>query len=167
MSVSVSIPARFVEEARKRGLDIEDLVLEAVARALEIDPGEVARARLEIAERSLREAEDYIARGDAVQASEKIYRVVEECIKALAERLGTRQLEEVRRRGRWDTWLLGMAATELSERLGEERVSLAWAKAYEIHVWGFHEARYGIEHVRPALPLVRWLVEYVKKVVEG
>jgi len=31
----------------------------------------------------------------------------EECIKALAEKLGVEQLGEAGRRGRWDTWLPG------------------------------------------------------------
>nr|WP_245521939.1 PaREP1 family protein [Pyrobaculum neutrophilum] len=63
-----------------------------------------------MAERFLAEAEQYVERGDAVQASEKLYKAVEECVEALAEALGVEALGEVRRRGRWDTWLLGRAA---------------------------------------------------------
>lgn len=55
----------------------------------------------------------------------------------------------------------------LSKILREERISLAWSKAYEIHVMGFHEAKYRIEDVEAALPLARWLLEYTKRIVEG
>lgn len=167
MGIPIMIPERFVEEARRRGFELQDIVLMMLAEVLEIDPVEVARLRLEIAEKMLREAEDYIARGEVIQASEKLYKVVEECIKALAERHRVSQLEEVRRRKRWDTWLLGMASTDLSKMLREERISLAWSKAYEIHVWGFHEAKYRVEDIEVALPLARWLLEYTKRIVQG
>ncbi len=167
MGTSIMIPGRFVEEARRRGFELEDIVLMALAEILEIDPSEVARLRLEMAEKMLKGAEEHISRGDVVRASEKLYKTVEGCIKALAERLGVSQLEEVRRGKRWDTWLLGMVSTDLSKILREERISLAWSKAYEIHVWGFHEAKYRIEDVEAALPLARWLLEYTKRIVEG
>jgi len=130
-----------------------------------LTPREIAEARVELAERMLREAEEYITRGDVAGASEKLYKAAEECIKALAEKLGVKQLEEARRRGRWDTWLLGQAATDLAGKLGDDRVRLAWKDAYDIHVWGFHEARYRVEDVRAALPLARWLVEYTRRIL--
>jgi len=115
--------------------------------------------------RYLREAEEYLTKGDPVQSSEKLCKVAEECIKALAVKFQVSQLNEVRKKGRWDTWLLGKAATELSRKLNEKMISLAWSKAYEIHVWGFHEARYGIEEVEEALHIIRWLLEHTAKKV--
>lgn len=166
MAVTITIPRRLVEEARRRGIDVEDVVVAALARAVNADPGEVARARLELAERMLREAGEYIGRGDSVQASEKLYKAVGEAVKALAELLNVSVVEEVGRRGRWETWLLGRAARELAERLGDDRVRLAWKDAYDVHVWGFHEAKYGVEDVRASLPLARWLLEFARKIVE-
>ncbi|ABL89082.1 PaREP1/PaREP8 domain containing family protein [Pyrobaculum islandicum DSM 4184] len=165
--MAVVLPERLVREAERRGIDVGEVALEALARALELDPADVAAARVELAERFLAEAEQYVERGDAVQASEKLYKAVEECVKALAEELGVEALGEVRRRGRWDTWLLGRAAREAAERLGEDRVRLAWKDAYDIHVWGFHEAKYDVRDVKAALPLARWLVEFVKSRVAG
>jgi len=162
---TVPVPKRLVKEARRRGLDAEDIVVEALAKALNMDPREVAKARIELAERMLREAEGYIGKGDAVHASEKLYKAVEECIKALAEALRVGVLEEVERRGRWETWLLGRAARELAEKLSEDRVRLAWKDAYDVHVWGFHESRYGVEDVKASLPLAKWVVGYTKKVL--
>ncbi len=74
-----------------------------------------------------------------VQASEKTYKAVEEYIKALAEILKVPALEEVEKRGKWETRLLRKAARELAEKLGEDRVRLAWKDAYNTHVWGFHK----------------------------
>jgi len=159
----IHVPKRIIEEARRRGVDVEEVVLKALASAINADDRTVIAARLELAEEMLSEAREYIARGDVVQASEKLYKAVEECIKALAEALKAPQLEEVERRGKWDTWLLGMAATDLSRLLKEDRVRFAWTVAYDVHVWGFHEAKYRVEDVEAALPLAEWLLSYVKK----
>ncbi|ABL79091.1 PaREP1 family protein [Thermofilum pendens] len=158
----VTISRGFAEEAERRGVDLEGAL---PSRAL-VDPVEVAGARIDFAEEMLREAEEYVAKGNVVQASEKIYKAVEECVKALAERFNVKQLEEVRRRGRWDAWLLGQASTDLSRILGEDRIRFAWATAYDVHVWGFHEAKYRLEDVESALPIARWLLEYARKVVQ-
>ncbi len=166
MSTYIVVPERLVEEARKRGLNVEDVVIKALAEVLNVDPKVVARARLELAEKMLSEAENYISTGDVVQASEKLYKAVEECIKALAEFFNVKVLEEVRRRGRWETWLLGRAARELAEKLNEDRIRLVWKDAYDVHVWGFHEAKYGIEDVRASLPSAKWLLEFARKVLK-
>ena len=162
---TIMIPRRLAEEAARRGLDLEELVLQALAETLNLDPRELAEARIELAERMLEEAEEYIAKGDVVQASEKLYKAVEESIKALAGKHSVKQLDEVKKRGRRDTWLLGMAATDLAKELGEDRIHLAWSKAYDIHVWGFHEAKYRVDDVKAALPLAKWLVGYSRKVL--
>ncbi|ABL78767.1 PaREP1 family protein [Thermofilum pendens] len=160
MEKTVVIPRRLVEEVEKRGLSVESLVVDALSKALDLDPEVVAEARLELAAKFMEEADEYLGKGDPVQASEKLYKVAEECIKALAEGFNAPTLEKVRERGRWDTWLLGMAATDLSRILGDERVHLAWSKAYEIHVWGFHEAKYRVEDVAAARPVVKWLLDF-------
>lgn len=165
-NVVVTLPRRIVEEIAKGGLSVEDLIVEAVGKALSLDPEDMAMIRVEIAEKSLIEAEDYLSKGDVVQASEKLYKAAEECIKALAKQYAVPQLETARRRGGWDTWLLGQAATDLARRLGEERISYAWSKAYEVHVWSFHEAKYRVEDVETALPIVSWLLSYARGLLE-
>ena len=165
MAEAVILPRRLVEEARRRGIDVEYVVVKALSEAVGADPGEVARARLELGEAMLAEARRLLEKGDAIQASEKLYRAAEEAVKALAEALQLPVLEEVRRRGKWETWLLGRAAREAAERLGDDRVRLAWKDAYDVHVWGFHEARYGVEDVRAALPSAEHLVAKARAVV--
>jgi len=163
----VQLPKRLVEEAIKRGLDLETLIVDSIIEKLSLNPREEAITRIEVAECFLEEAKKYVEKGDPVQASEKLYKVAEECIKALAAYYEVPELDDVRRRGRWDTWLLGKAATSLAEKLGEEKIRIAWSLAYEIHVWGFHEAKYSMREVKHVLPYVEQLLQYTKERVRG
>ena len=61
-----------------------------------------------------------------VQASEKLYKAVKECIKALAKTVKTPQLKEAEKRGKWNIWLLGRASTDISKVLKEDKIRLAW-----------------------------------------
>ncbi|WP_054854542.1 PaREP1 family protein [Vulcanisaeta distributa] len=165
MVVSLELPRIIYEKVQERGFDIEDLVMYALMNAMKLDPGELAKARLELAGKYLSEAKEYIDRGDAVQASEKLYKAVEECIKALAEKFNTPEYQEAIKEDRWFTHLIGRAARTLSSRLGESRIVDAWSRAYDLHVWGFHEGKYGIDQVRVDLPLIEWFVNYTGQLV--
>ena len=111
----------------------------------------------------LEEGKEYIARGDAIQSSEKLYKAVEESIKALAERYKLSEYEEAEKDRRWRTYLLGRAARKLAGSLKKKEIEDAWARAFEIHVWGFQEGKYGVEDIKPDVPCVEWLVNYVMK----
>jgi hypothetical protein len=161
MSTSIYIPERLAEEVERRGLSIVDLI----ASALELDPKAVVEARLELAEKYLGEAEERIVKGDAVKASEKLYKVVEEYVKALAQHYATLEHQAAVGEGRWWAQLLGKAARRLSKMLGEPKIEYAWAVAYDIHVWGFHEAKYGVEDVREDVGHVKWLLNYARQAV--
>jgi hypothetical protein len=138
-----------------------DLVISALGE--EVDPRVALEARVELAEKYLAEAKEYLAKGDAVQASEKLYKVVEECIKALAQRYDTPEHREAAREGRWWAQPLGKAARRLARELSEPRIEYAWAVAYDVHVWGFHEAKYTVEDVKEDVGYVEWLLNYVKQ----
>jgi geranylgeranyl pyrophosphate synthase len=75
-------PKRPIDALEASGLDIIDVIIYALGDKL--DPHETAEARIELAERYLAEAKEYISKCDAAQASEKLYKVTEECIKATA-----------------------------------------------------------------------------------
>ncbi|MEM1909897.1 MAG: superfamily I DNA and RNA helicase and helicaseubunit, partial [Thermofilaceae archaeon] len=66
----VYLPRRAAEEAKRRGLDIGDLILRVLAQELKLDPEEISEARLELASRFFEEANLYLEKGEAVQASE-------------------------------------------------------------------------------------------------
>jgi len=129
----------------------------------EIDPKVALEARVELAGKYLAEAKEYLAKGDAVQASEKLYKAVEECIKALAQRYDTPEHREAAREGRWWAQLLGKAARRLARELNEPRITDAWSRAFDIRVWGFHEAKYTVEDVKEDVGYVEWLLNYVKQ----
>jgi hypothetical protein len=122
----------------------------------------IAAGRFELVRRLLVEAEEYLARGDAVQSSEKLYKVAEECVKALSERLGLPQAKEAEVKGRWMVALLERAVRRLADELGVD-VQLGWDAGGHLHVWGFHEARLEVKDVEARIPLVKRLVELAEK----
>ena len=76
MSESIPIPRRLVDELKKRGLNVEDIIIDALLKALNADPTTAAGIRLDIARKYLEEGEALIDK-DPVQASEKLYRACE------------------------------------------------------------------------------------------
>jgi hypothetical protein len=165
LSVSITLPKKVVEKLEASGLSVIDAISLALGDGL--DPNAIAEARLDLAEKYLEEAKKYIAKGDAVRASEKLYKVVEECMKALTEVLLVGEAVEAKSKGRWFTWLLGSAARSVAERLGEPKVVEAWAIAYDVHVWGFHEAKYSADKIAWGLKYVERLLEVARRVVRG
>ncbi|MCC6003692.1 MAG: PaREP1 family protein [Thermofilum sp.] len=121
-----------------------------------------AAGRLELARRLLAEAEECLAKGDAVQSSEKLYKAAEECIKALAERLNLKEVREAEEKGRWTVTLLEKAVGKLVDKLGVD-VEFGWAEANYLHVWGFHETKLDVEDVKRRIPIIRRLVDLAQK----
>ncbi len=126
-----------LREAEKRGLDVVDILVNAIDRS---DPSSGIKIRIELAKKYLSESKDYLQRNDAVQASEKAYKAVEEVIKALAEKYNTPEYSEAIKAGRWFTYLLQRVSNTLALMLGDW-VAVGWATAYALHVWGFHESK--------------------------
>jgi len=166
MSVTIIIPRKIVEKAKKLGIDLESLALEAILRELKLNPSEEAEVRLELAEKSLREAKNYIEKKDPTQASEKLYKAVEECLKILSQLHKLPEYERAAKEGRWWVQLLGKSARKLSKILKEPRIEQTWAIAYDIHVWGFHEAKYSIEDIEDDVKYIEWMVRYTKKALK-
>ena len=164
--VSIYIPKRIVDEVLRRGLDIESFVIDSIVERLKLDPHDEAVIYLELAERFLSEARKYVDQGDPVQASEKLYKVAEECVKALAIKFKISEAEEARREERWWTKLLSRAAKKLSTMLNEPLISYGWSLGYDLHVWGFHEAALDLESVKTALPMIEQLFKKVKSIIQ-
>ncbi len=167
MSITIRIPEELARIIRKRGLDIESFIIDAIEDRLSMDPREELEARLAIAEYMLRRAREELERGDAVQASEKLYKAVEECIKVLACLEGLEECRRAREEGGWWTRLLARAARRLSSKLGTDLIRVAWEEGYDLHVHGFHEHAFGVEEVRQGVAVVEKLLQYVKSVVQG
>jgi hypothetical protein len=99
--VTVALPEKLARLIRERGVDVESFVIEAIEEGLKLDPREELPTRLEVAEYMLRRAEEKLGKDDAVQASEKLYNAVEECVKVLA---CVEKLEECRKAREKDGW---------------------------------------------------------------
>jgi hypothetical protein len=116
-------------------------------------------------ERFLAESREYVERDDPVQASEKIYKAVEECIKALAEKQRLPEFEEARREGRWWSKLLARAAGRLARDLKKKEIEDVWARAFNLHIWGFHECALLVEDAEQNIPYAEWLLNYTKEML--
>ena len=165
MTEEVAIPSTIIEELRKRGLNPEDVVLDTLVKAMNLDPDTVIEARVELAVKYLDEGRGLIDK-DPTQASEKLYKAAEECVKALAQYFDLKDvLTKVNNRGRWTVTELEKAVLAISKRLGEW-FGEAWDKANYLHVWGFHEAKLDSEDVRVRLPYVERIVNETAKIVK-
>lgn len=163
--VEIKIPKPVYELLSRRGIDVEAEVLDKLLS--ELDPPEEAAERVRLAERFYAEAMQYVERGDPVQASEKLYKAAEECVKALATWFKTPEAAEARREGRWWTKLLARAAKTLSAMLNQPQINIGWSVAYDLHVWGFHEAALAVEHVKAAAPQIEKLLETTKALLRS
>jgi len=114
----------------------------------------------------MNEAKTYIEKEDLVQASEKLYKITEECIKTLAQLLQTPEYKKAIELNKWSILLLDEAAVTLSEKLNEFRIRDAWTHAYFLHVEGVHEARINIKAIKIRKPIIEWLLKYVEKLVK-
>jgi len=94
-----------------------------------------------------KEAIELINRGDAIQASEKLYKVVEDCIKLLAKINNIPKHKEAIEAGQWWTKLLSRASERL-RRIHGDNIITAWQAAYELHIRGFHEEQMDIDEVK-------------------
>ncbi|GBC75051.1 hypothetical protein HRbin06_00362 [archaeon HR06] len=93
------------------------------------------------------EALEYINKDDSIQASEKLYKVSENCIKFLAEINDLQEYKDAINRERWSRTLLYNAVKKLKEIYGE-RIGEIWDSADSLHVWGFHEEKISIDEVK-------------------
>jgi hypothetical protein len=125
-----------------------------------------AERRLELALKFLEEGRAF-ADKDPVQASEKLYKAVEEAVKALAAALDLEQAKAAAREGGWWTKLLNRAAEAAAEKLSLEELALWWKAAYYLHVEGFHEARLDSEDVKRNAKYVEALVKTAAEVLKG
>ena len=74
------------EEAKKRGIPVEQLLVEKLASSADLD--ERARAYLELHEKFLGEADSLAERGEPTQAGEKLWGAVTALLDAIAELKG-------------------------------------------------------------------------------
>ncbi len=119
-------------------------------------------AKVKELRKRLEEALEYIRKGDAVQASEKLYKVAENAVKLLAQVNGLPEYKKAVKDGGWWIKLLDRAARKLRDIYGEE-VFEAWSTAYRFHQKGFHEEQLTIGDVSEEAYKIEDLVKIVEK----
>lgn len=147
-----------IKRTEEMGINVEDLLIS------KNDPKEEVRLRPELAKKYMKECEEYLKTGDAIQASQKAYKVAEELVKALAEKFNLEEYQKALKEGRWYTYLLTKAANSLASKLGNW-VSDGWSNGYLLHVWGFHEAKLTITDVTSYINRIRDMLNEAKKIL--
>ncbi|QXJ34025.1 PaREP1 family protein [Saccharolobus shibatae] len=150
-----------IKKAREKGIDVEDLLIREISKD---DPQEGIRLRLEIAEKYMAEAYDYLKKDDPIQASEKAYKVAEEIVKALAEKFKTEEYKQAIVEGRWYTYLLASTTNDLSKRVGDW-ISDGWNAGYVLHVWGFHEGKLSVDKIIVNIEKIKKMLENAKNIL--
>ena len=162
--MNVYIPSEIIEEARRKGIDIELVIIRTLAKVLGLDPRREAEIHLKIAEKFFDEGLYFIEKGDSIQASEKLYKAVEECIKAAAIAMELREvLDAVEARGRWTVTDLERVVRKLDKMFKGAREW--WDSANYLHMWGFHEAKLDIDAVKERVNSVKSMLQVVKKLL--
>jgi hypothetical protein len=165
-ALTLYVPSKLVEEARRRGFDVESLVVDLLVRTLNLDPRVAVEAHLELSLKYLDEGRALVNR-DPVQASEKLYKAAEEAVKALAIFYNLQDiLSRVEDKGRWTVSYLEKAVEAISERLGGWFLQ-SWDNAWALHVWGFHEAKFDSKAVEIRLPYVERMVLEAERIIRG
>jgi len=163
--MDIAIPKKIIDEAVKKGIDIEEVIMDLLVKALNLDPRFAAEARIELALKYLDEGGSLVNE-DPIQASEKLYKAAEESVKALTIYFNlTDILSNVKRRGRWTVTELEKAVLKISEKLGIWFMD-AWDHAWALHIWGFHETKFDAEDIKPRLPSIEKIVKEAKNTIE-
>jgi len=84
------VEVKLRKESEKSGASIEEPALEALCRGLDekMDPSDRAELYARLSEKYLKEADDLLAKGDYVQASEKLWGAAALMVKAVAASRG-------------------------------------------------------------------------------
>jgi uncharacterized protein (UPF0332 family) len=158
MSLSILLSEKLSEKLReeglRRGISAEELVIDVLSKALDVplDPQDRAELHLKLCEKYLREADELLAKGDYVQASEKGWGAAAQIVKALVAKEGGEL------RSHRDLWL---HVDELVEKLGSEELRDLWHAANALHQ-NFYENWMTPKGVAASLKRVKMFIERLK-----
>jgi uncharacterized protein (UPF0332 family) len=143
------------EEARRLNVSIKELIVDTVLKTLNIslDPDDRVEFHLRLSEKFLNEAEEFLARGDYLQASEKGWDATAQIVKALAAKEG----RELRSHGE-----LHKEVVKIIKELGDDELRHLWQSAISLHQ-NFYEELLPKELVEKDIEDIRKLVEKLRK----
>ncbi|MCC5999021.1 MAG: PaREP1 family protein, partial [Thermofilum sp.] len=120
-----------------------------------IDPADRTELYLRLSEKYLRDAEELLAKGDYVQASEKAWGAAAQIVKALAAKEGI----ELRSHGELHRYV-----SKLSSERGDREIPRLWLSAVSLHQ-NFYENWLPGEIVEEGLESVKEFVEKLRKLL--
>jgi hypothetical protein len=128
--VPSKIERKLKEEAERKGASEEEFVLKILSKALDepLDPDELVEVHLKLLEKYMNEAEDFLKKGDYVQASKKVWKAAAQAVKALAAKDG----REIRSHRELQEYAASIIEKDAELRKG-------WSAAGELHR-NFYEA---------------------------
>jgi len=122
----------------------EELILKTSSEFLNIDPETKAEAYIALSEKYAREMDEFLEKGDYVQASEKAWGAASQILKAVASKRG-REL----RNGE-----LHKFVSELREETGDQELRKLWQVTTSLHQ-NFYENRLLEEIVKESIEDVK------------
>jgi len=162
VSLELLLPKKIVErlreEAERTGASEEELLVNVLSERFgeKLDPDTEVEMHLRLSEKELMEAEEFLRKGDLVQASEKAWGAAAQIVKAVAAREG-REL-----RGHAELWRF---VDEVAGRLNDVELRRLWRTANVLHQ-NFYEnwmppgdVRYAIEDVKEFVRKLRKLLQ--------
>ena len=129
MSLMLELPERVLEELRRRaegeGTGMEGVVADAVTSYLGLnDPDTQAKVYLQLSRKYLREADEFLAKGDHVQASEKAWGAAAQMVKMVASKRGVKLLSHGE---------LHKFVAKLAAETKDEEIRRLWQSATALH----------------------------------
>jgi hypothetical protein len=152
------IEERLEEESRRTGASEEELIVEALSKVFgePLNPETRVEIHLKLSEKYMMEAEEFLRKGDFVQASEKTWRAASQIVKALAAREG----RELRSHGE-----LHRQAIKIAGETGDEEIRILWQSAGMLHQ-NFYENWLPPEMVEGNIKDVKKLVEKLRHLLK-
>lgn len=159
--IALELPEKVVkrlnELSKSFGKSLEELVAEAILEYVEIlDPDTKAELHLRLCEKYLREAEEFLSKGDYVQASEKAWGAAAQIVKAVAAKRGL----ELKSHG--DLWKF---VTKLVEEMNDAELRRLWYVANGLHI-NFYEAWATPEMVKGGVEDIKQFTEKLRKLIQ-
>jgi hypothetical protein len=156
--ITIELPKKALEEFKKRveseGKTLEELISEATLKHLNINDSESrVELHLKLCEKYIREAEEFLAKKDYVQASEKAWGAASQIIKAIAVKEG-RELRS--HAALWEY------ADILAEKIKDSEFRYLWRTANALHQ-NFYENWMPPREVEFSIKDIKNLIEKLKK----
>jgi hypothetical protein len=152
------IEKRLREECEKTGVSIEELALEALYKGLneKIDPSDRTEVYVGLSEKYLRDAEDLLARGDFIQACEKLWGSAAVMVKAVAASRGITILSQGE---------LFSFVRKIGEEENDSELRRLFSVASTLHQ-NFYENWLHKDVIREYLEDVKQLITKLKKLIK-